>query len=163
MTHMLQSLAGGKLVVALEVLLLGFLPQAPNPNFCLIVQGGYNVNSISTSATAVTRVLLGESPPELKPLVANEAATETVWLVAKQQSKYWKSIDVGALEAPEGINTTVHQSEGKFNPFRDFYSEFPGQTLSIPGAALFPIIKLATAYSPKIFRSHDLCRTAQVT
>ena len=30
MTHMLQSLAGGKLVVALEVLLPGFLPQAPN-------------------------------------------------------------------------------------------------------------------------------------
>ncbi|KAL5529145.1 hypothetical protein ACEPAG_5119 [Sanghuangporus baumii] len=91
MTHMLQSLAGGKLVVALE--------------------GGYNVNSISSSALAVTRVLLGESPPELKPLVANEAATETVWLVAKQQSKYWKSIDVASLEARE---------------------EFPGQTLSIP-------------------------------
>ncbi|OCB84319.1 histone deacetylase clr3 [Sanghuangporus baumii] len=91
MTHMLQSLAGGKLMVALE--------------------GGYNVNSISSSALAVTRVLLGESPPELKPLVANEAATETVWLVAKQQSKYWKSIDVTTLEARE---------------------EFPGQTLSIP-------------------------------
>ncbi|EJD05919.1 histone deacetylase clr3 [Fomitiporia mediterranea MF3/22] len=91
MTHMLSSLAGGKLVVALE--------------------GGYNVESISNSALAVTRVLLGDAPPELKPVVANEAATETVWLVAKRQHRYWQNLDVTSCEPRE---------------------EYPEQTLSIP-------------------------------
>ncbi|KAF8200755.1 histone deacetylase complex protein [Pholiota molesta] len=81
MTHMLSGLAGGKLVVALE--------------------GGYNLESISKSALAVTRVLLGQPPDELPPLQANEAATETVWLVAREQSKYWKSLDPKACEPRE--------------------------------------------------------------
>lgn len=36
-------------------------------------------------------------------MVANEAASETVWLVAKQQSKYWKNVDPKACDAREGI------------------------------------------------------------
>ncbi|WVN90743.1 uncharacterized protein L203_105985 [Cryptococcus depauperatus CBS 7841] len=81
MSHMLSALAGGKLVVALE--------------------GGYNLRAISDSALAVARVLLGEIPPELGYLQASEAATETIYQVAKEQSKYWKSIDVKACEPPE--------------------------------------------------------------
>jgi len=45
MTHKLISLSGGRCVVALE--------------------GGYNLQSISASAEAVLRVLLGETPPPL--------------------------------------------------------------------------------------------------
>jgi len=82
MTHMLSGLAGGKLVVALE--------------------GGYNLDSISNSALAVTRVLLGQAPDELPPMVASEEATEAVWLVAREHSKYWKTIDVKACEPREG-------------------------------------------------------------
>ena len=49
MTAMLKTLAGGRVVVALE--------------------GGYNLRSISRSMEAVVRVLLGESPPAfLRPL-----------------------------------------------------------------------------------------------
>ncbi|KAI0317227.1 histone deacetylase complex protein [Amylostereum chailletii] len=81
MTHMLSGLAGGKLVVALE--------------------GGYNVDALSRSALTVGRTLLGEAPPEMGPLVASEIGTETVFLVAKEQSRYWKSIDVRACEPRE--------------------------------------------------------------
>ena len=101
MTHMLSGLAGGRVVVALEVCdiisppLLQLLTTTPS-------QGGYNLDSISNSALAVTRVLLGQAPDELPPLVASEEATETVWLVAKQQSKYWSSIDAAACEPREG-------------------------------------------------------------
>ncbi|KAG6820251.1 hypothetical protein H0H93_003415 [Arthromyces matolae] len=83
MTHMLAGLAGGRLVVALE--------------------GGYNLNSISQSALAVTSVLLGEAPEPLPPMVAGESATETIFLVAREQSKYWKSIDLKACEPKEEI------------------------------------------------------------
>ncbi|KAF9450410.1 histone deacetylase complex protein [Macrolepiota fuliginosa MF-IS2] len=83
MTHMLAGLANGRMVVALE--------------------GGYNLDSISVSALAVTKVLLGEAPDQLPPLTASEEATETVWLVAKEQSKYWKSVDPRACEPREDI------------------------------------------------------------
>jgi histone deacetylase 6 len=66
-------------------------------------QGGYNLDSTASSALAVTRVLLGEAPPELPPMVASEEATETIWQVAMQQSKYWKSIHPKAVEPREGV------------------------------------------------------------
>ncbi|TFK54417.1 histone deacetylase complex protein [Heliocybe sulcata] len=83
MTHMLSSLAGGKLVVALE--------------------GGYNLDAISNSALAVARTIVGEEPPEIPPMVASETATETVWLVAKEQSKYWQSVLPRAAEPREEL------------------------------------------------------------
>ncbi|KAG6876790.1 hypothetical protein C0992_011752 [Termitomyces sp. T32_za158] len=83
MTHMLAGLAGGRLVVALE--------------------GGYNLDSISRSALAVTSVLLGEAPEPLPSMVAGEEATETVFLVAREQSKYWKSVDPKACQPREGL------------------------------------------------------------
>ncbi|KAI0057877.1 histone deacetylase complex protein [Artomyces pyxidatus] len=87
MTHMLSGLAGGRLVVALE--------------------GGYNVDAIANSALAVGRMLLGEAPPEMPRLVASETATETVYLVAKEQSRYWKNINVRACEPREDIEETT--------------------------------------------------------
>jgi histone deacetylase 6 len=48
-------------------------------------------------------MLLGEAPPELPPLVASEVESETVWLVAKEQSKYWKNINTKACEPKEGL------------------------------------------------------------
>ncbi|KAI8994037.1 histone deacetylase complex protein [Trametes punicea] len=84
MTHMLCSLAGGKVVVALE--------------------GGYCLDAIANSALAVTKVILGEMPPQLPPLTASEAATETIWQVAMEQSKYWKNIDPKTCEPIEEVD-----------------------------------------------------------
>ncbi|KAH9968413.1 histone deacetylase complex protein [Lactifluus volemus] len=81
MTYMLSTLAGGRVVVVLE--------------------GGYTLESLSNCALAVGRMLLGEAPPELPPLVASEVEAETVWLVAKEQSKYWKNIDIKACQPKE--------------------------------------------------------------
>lgn len=70
MTNMLCSLANGRVVVALE--------------------GGYNLESISNSALAVTRVLLGDPLPPLPPLFPDEVTLKTVWEVGMAQSQYWK-------------------------------------------------------------------------
>ncbi|KAG9049554.1 Histone deacetylase hda1 [Tulasnella sp. UAMH 9824] len=78
MTHMMSSLANGKVVVALE--------------------GGYNLDSISSSALAVAEILLGGHPPSIPELTASEIATETVWQVSRVQSQYWKMIDPKANE-----------------------------------------------------------------
>lgn len=69
MTHMLMTLAHGKVAVCLE--------------------GGYNFRSISKSALAVTKTLMGEPPDRLISTSASESAAETVGYVTKIQSGFW--------------------------------------------------------------------------
>lgn len=83
MTHMLAGLAGGKVLVALE--------------------GGYCLDAIASSATAVARILVGEAPPELPPMAASDIATETIYQVALEQSKYWKCMEPKAVEPREEV------------------------------------------------------------
>ncbi|KAJ5222144.1 Histone deacetylase clr3 [Penicillium citrinum] len=70
MTHMLMNLANGKLAVCLE--------------------GGYNFRSISKSALAVTRVLMGEPPDRLTGVQPSESAIRTVRQVMSIQASYWR-------------------------------------------------------------------------
>ena len=71
---------------------------------------------------AVTKVILGEAPPELPPMVAGDTATETVWQVAMEQSKYWKNIDPKACEPREGKggrSTSVYMTDESRRGGRD--------------------------------------------
>lgn len=72
MTHMLKSLANGRLVACLE--------------------GGYNLEAISRSALAVTRVLMGEPPPQIAQRAATQGCVETVRKVIAHQAKYWRCL-----------------------------------------------------------------------
>ncbi|KAI4267445.1 MAG: hypothetical protein LQ337_008344 [Flavoplaca oasis] len=69
MTHMLMSLANGKLVVCLE--------------------GGYNLASISKSALAVTRTLLGEPPDRIEETRPTKSGAATVDMVRMYQRRFW--------------------------------------------------------------------------
>ncbi|KAI9042059.1 histone deacetylase hdaA [Aspergillus affinis] len=70
MTHMLMTLANGKVSVCLE--------------------GGYNFRSISKSALAVTKTLMGDPPDRLHSTSPSELATSAVRRVMMIQSHYWK-------------------------------------------------------------------------
>ncbi|GEQ72514.1 hypothetical protein JCM33374_g6201 [Metschnikowia sp. JCM 33374] len=75
LTHMLKAIAKGKLTVILE--------------------GGYNLDSISHSALGVAKVLVGE-PPEATVCSQPRLDTlETVSEVIRIQSKYWKCMKPG--------------------------------------------------------------------
>ncbi|KAJ4808445.1 histone deacetylase [Rhynchospora pubera] len=70
MVHMLTSLSDGKLLVVLE--------------------GGYNLRSISFSATAVVKVLLGEKPEiELEDPMPSKEGLDSVLQVLQVQVPYW--------------------------------------------------------------------------
>ena len=73
---------------------------------------------------------MGEAPPELPPLVASEVESETVWLVAKEQSKYWKSINIKSCEPKEGLYSSVYVlfPEGHVDSpdFEEFAFAIPG-------------------------------------
>ncbi|KAK9105581.1 hypothetical protein Scep_022425 [Stephania cephalantha] len=74
MTKMLSTLSDGKLLVILE--------------------GGYNLRSISSSATAVIKVLLGESSDfDADGVVPSRAGLLTILEVLKVQMKYWSSLE----------------------------------------------------------------------
>ncbi|KAL4323675.1 hypothetical protein GQ457_11G031480 [Hibiscus cannabinus] len=96
MTHMLSTLCGGKMLVILE--------------------GGYNLRSISSSATAVVKVLLGESSEcEPENIAPSKAGLLTVLEVLKIQMKYWPSLSssLEKLQAQWGMHCTDNQSKGK--------------------------------------------------
>ena len=72
MTHMLMSLAHGRVAVCLE--------------------GGYNLDSISRSATAVARTLMGEPPERLVNTDPTITGVDDVKLVLRQQSRFWSCL-----------------------------------------------------------------------
>jgi histone deacetylase 6 len=72
MTHMLMQLAKGKVVACLE--------------------GGYNLEAISKSALAMTRVLMGEPPDRLTDTVPTPVGVKSVQQVMRLQSKFWKCL-----------------------------------------------------------------------
>ncbi|KAK3633708.1 Histone deacetylase hda1 [Elasticomyces elasticus] len=72
MTHMLMSLANGKLAVCLE--------------------GGYNLDSIARSACAVGRTMMGEPPDRLVSTEPTKSGIDDVKRVVRQQSKFWPGL-----------------------------------------------------------------------
>lgn len=103
MTHMLMRLANGKVVVCLEVRekITTFTLDLPVSN---PAQGGYNLDSISHSALAVTKVLLGEPPGRLHDGdKVRPSASRDVEKCVIQQSRYWRCMrltESGNLSPP---------------------------------------------------------------
>ncbi|KAK2047358.1 histone deacetylase domain-containing protein [Colletotrichum somersetense] len=81
MTHMLMSLADGKVAVCLE--------------------GGYNLQAISTSAVAVARTLMGEPPPKMDIPMLNKDAARVLAKVQSYQAPYWECMRPGIVPVPD--------------------------------------------------------------
>jgi histone deacetylase 6 len=77
MTHMLMSLANGKVAVCLE--------------------GGYNLLAISRSALAVAKTLMGEPPERLSVPPLNMEASHTLHNVQRIQANYWDCMRPGVV------------------------------------------------------------------
>jgi histone deacetylase 6 len=78
MTHMLMSLADGKVAVCLE--------------------GGYNLRAISRSALAVAKTLMGEPPERIKIPPINAEASLILDKVREFQAHYWECMRPGPFD-----------------------------------------------------------------
>eukprot|EP00057_Strongylocentrotus_purpuratus_P015728 XP_011670202.1 PREDICTED: histone deacetylase 6 isoform X1 [Strongylocentrotus purpuratus] len=80
MTHMLSSIAGGRVITVLE--------------------GGYNLNSIAVSMAMCTRIMLGDPCPDLSPGIPSSCGMQAIYDAAKAHEKFWSSMkdQVGFLE-----------------------------------------------------------------
>ena len=81
MTHMLMSLADGRLAVCLE--------------------GGYNLRAISNSAVAVAKTLMGEPPPKMEIPKINKEAARTLAKVQAFQAPYWECMRAGVVDVAD--------------------------------------------------------------
>ncbi|KAM6982513.1 histone deacetylase 6 isoform 2-T6 [Tautogolabrus adspersus] len=86
LTHMLMSLAGGRVLVILE--------------------GGYNLTSISDSMAMCTSVLLGDPPPSLVTPVPppHHCAVATINQVIRHHAPYWRSL---RIQIPESLRASL--------------------------------------------------------
>ncbi|GME72241.1 unnamed protein product [Ambrosiozyma monospora] len=72
-----------------------YLKSLNKGNLCVVLEGGYNLDSIAKSALRVAKVLLGEPPEELKDMTPKSETIEVIDDVIKIQSRYWKSLKPG--------------------------------------------------------------------
>ncbi|XP_031735552.1 histone deacetylase 6-like, partial [Anarrhichthys ocellatus] len=81
LTHLLMSLAGGRIL--------------------LILEGGYNLSSISDSMAMCTSVLLGDPPPSLvtPPPPPHHSAIVTINEVIRHHAPYWMSLRISISES----------------------------------------------------------------
>jgi histone deacetylase 6 len=81
MTHMLMSLANGKVAVCLE--------------------GGYNLRAISRSALAVAKTLMGEPPMKMRIPPINKTAAYVLAQVRACQAPFWQCMREGVIPTTE--------------------------------------------------------------
>ncbi|XP_071314891.1 histone deacetylase 6 [Trachinotus anak] len=86
LTHLLMSLAGGRVI--------------------LILEGGYNLSSISDSMAMCTSVLLGDPPPSLvTPFPPpHHSAVATINEVIRHHAPYWRSL---RIHIPESVRASL--------------------------------------------------------
>ncbi|XP_036918326.1 histone deacetylase 6 isoform X2 [Sturnira hondurensis] len=97
LTHLLMGLAGGRII--------------------LILEGGYNLTSVSDSMAACTRTLLGDPPPLLtlsRPPLSGALAsiTETIQV----HRRYWRSLRATKVEDKEGPFSSTSVTEEAIQP-----------------------------------------------
>ncbi|KAM9475391.1 histone deacetylase 6 [Clarias gariepinus] len=109
LTHQLMSLAAGRVFIILE--------------------GGYNLNSISTSMAMCTSMLLGDTPPLLPPLPPpNPSAVTSINNVLRVHAPFWRSL---RIQIPECLKPKVKHTtagKGKHTPPRFTPQQQPQRT-----------------------------------
>uniref|UniRef100_A0A4W4E750 Protein deacetylase HDAC6 n=1 Tax=Electrophorus electricus TaxID=8005 RepID=A0A4W4E750_ELEEL len=88
LTHQLLSLAAGRVLIILE--------------------GGYNLTSISESMAMCTSMLLGDTPPLLPPLPPpHPNATLTINNVLRAHAPYWRSLRIQSKAAVKSLRLSL--------------------------------------------------------
>eukprot|EP00249_Psilotum_nudum_P019805 c27426_g1_i2 orf=1077-3047(-) len=78
----------------------------------VILEGGYNLRSISASVAAVVKVLLGESPEPILDVRPTRAGLTTVLEVCHVQGKYWQGLHIPIFKMPH-FGVANYKQKGK--------------------------------------------------
>jgi len=84
-------------------------------------------------------------------MIASEAGTETVWQVALEQSKYWKSVNPKACEPRDGITPLWRSRSYLLNKV---LADVDDITFSIPGTAIVTYYCVLILHTAEILKGH---------
>jgi len=98
----------------------------------------------------VADTLLGRPPLPMNSLSVSEYGTETVWLVAREQSSFWKSIDVDSCEPKPGMHHVGYSSNNPSNNVTGPRSQPP----SLAGITLGDIVECLLIVQTEILKEH---------
>lgn len=138
MTHMLMSLANGKVVVCLE--------------------GGYNLKAISQSALAVAHTLMGEPPPRMDLPAVNQDAQRMLAKVQGYQASYWECMRKGVVAATDlrGLDATRLHDVIRGSQLRQLARRHKMTPLHIHEEALFKTFENQVLVTPQILEARRL-------
>ncbi|KAF2084740.1 hypothetical protein K490DRAFT_48424 [Saccharata proteae CBS 121410] len=143
MTHMLMSLANGKLVVCLE--------------------GGYNLTSIAASSVAVTRTLMGEPPERLTPQDVplpepTAAGRAVVDMVKRHQSRYWKCMYPKYVEQPANLKIELQREhdEKRRSQSKELWDKYRMTELCIVNKRVSPSFEQQVLATPTFDQDRPL-------
>ena len=138
LTHMLMSLADGKVVVCLE--------------------GGYNLKAISTSAVAVAQTLMGEPPPRIDLPAVNADAKRMLAKVQAYQAPHWECMRQGVVSAAdlEGLNVRRMHEVIRESQMADFLRKHGMSPLHIQKESLFKTFNGQVLVTPDIQQAKRL-------
>ena len=107
MTHLLTSLAGGKVAILLE--------------------GGYNLHSTSISMTSCVKALLGDplEPPKIDTV--DSGASSAIQRVIKHLLPYWTNLKL-SKETEEDVEATLLKIKAANKEFLELHSK-PADTM----------------------------------
>ncbi|KAL3421272.1 Histone deacetylase clr3 [Phlyctema vagabunda] len=139
MTHMLMSLANGKVAVCLE--------------------GGYNLRAISKSALAVAKTLMGEPPARIsiKDHPLNETADKVLKQVQRHQAPYWECMRDGvtdiSLIKTDGVDLNeISQSSKR----RELHERFQMVSLYVQREGLSRSFKDQVLVTPSLWEASKI-------
>nr|XP_057931808.1 polyamine deacetylase HDAC10 [Doryrhamphus excisus] len=111
LTHLLMNLAGGKL--------------------CLILEGGYNLTSLSQSVCLTVQTLLGDPAPRPANLPGPcKSALESIHSVRSAHLKYWSCLKHAAEKPPSDVSTK--RMEGGDSTVTEPNTAWPEPPVQVP-------------------------------
>jgi histone deacetylase 6 len=135
MTHMLMSLANGKLAVCLE--------------------GGYDLPAIKRSALAVAKTLMGEPPIRIKVPPINRQAEYVLQEVKIQQAPYWECMRLGVASETRLIERGDTRVDAVMRGYQlhELQTEFSMIPLYIQRDKLVDVFEKQVLVTPQIHAS----------
>ncbi|XP_077373528.1 polyamine deacetylase HDAC10 isoform X2 [Festucalex cinctus] len=143
LTHLLMNLAGGKL--------------------CLMLEGGYNLTSLSQSVCVTVRTLLGDPAPRPANLQGPcQSALESIQCVRAAHRNSWSCLEHAARAPPSQISTKLEEKEKEKEDKFESGEAADGITWPEPHACVLPPVRTAVLI-PEEMACPDGCKRSNLS
>lgn len=138
-----DPLGGCKVTPAGYAHLTALLAPVVGGRLLVVLEGGYNLRSISASTAAVTKVLLGDAPPPLASASPTPAGLFGIAEAVTCLAPYWPGLAVPSMASPRGSPFLVTHPP---SPSRGAHVDIEAQPIRHMAAAAAEAASVATGH-----------------